>query len=308
MDIPSIQLRSGIRSQPDRLVLERQTMSAAERAGYSDGGGALEVTAESRQPPVAAPALFDLSGRAIVVTGGARGIGLQMAAGLAEMGADIAVCGRDGMRCEATAAQLEQLGVRAIGLRCDVSDSDEVDQMIGSVVSELGRLDGLVNNSGTSWGAPAEDHPLSGWLKVIQVNLTGAFLCARAAARVMLADNGGKIVNIASVAALRGAPPEIRQAAAYTASKGGLVALTRDLACAWGGRGINVNAIAPGWFPTTISQQVLDEKTEKILPTIPLGRLGGPQDLKGAVVFLSSAASDYVTGQTLVVDGGKTAW
>jgi gluconate 5-dehydrogenase len=257
---------------------------------------------------IAAPALFDLTGRAIVVTGGATGIGLQMATGLAEMGADVVLCGRDGERCEAAAATLGALGARAIGLRCDVSVPDEVDRMIEHVTQTFGRLDVLVNNAGTAWGAPAEEHSLEGWRKVIAVNLTGAFLCSQAAARFMLPQGGGKIVNVASVAGLRGADPEIKEAAAYTASKGGVLALTRDLACAWGRRGINVNAIAPGWFPSAISEHVLDSKADRILAGIPLGRLGGAHDLKGAAVFLSSSASDYVTGQTLVVDGGKTAW
>jgi gluconate 5-dehydrogenase len=263
---------------------------------------------EPSAAPVSAPELFDLCGRAIVVTGGATGIGLQMATGLAEMGADLVLCGRDGERCEAVAADLEGLGVRAVGLRCDVSDPDEVNGMVERAVEQLGRLDVLVNNSGTTWGAPAEDHPLAGWQKVLQVNLTGAFLCAQAAARVMLAQGGGKIVNVASVAGLRGASPEIRQAVGYAASKGGLLAMTRDLACAWGGRGINVNAIAPGWFPAAISDHVLTEKADRIVAGVPLGRLGGAHDLKGAVVFLSSRASDYVTGQVVVVDGGRTAW
>ncbi|MGH2944749.1 MAG: glucose 1-dehydrogenase [Solirubrobacteraceae bacterium] len=252
--------------------------------------------------------LFDLAGRVAIVTGGASGIGWQMAVGLAEMGADTVVCGRHADRCKEAAAELERLGVRALGLRCDVSDAGEVQLMVERTSAELGRIDVLVNNAGTSWGAPAEEHPLAGWAKVMAVNLTGAFLCSQAVARGMLDGPGGKIVNVASVAGLRGAPAAVRQAAAYSASKGGMLALTRDLACAWGPRGVNVNAIAPGWFPSGMSRDVLDGAADRIAASIPLGRLGGPHDLKGAVVFLSSRASDYITGQTLVVDGGRTAW
>lgn len=253
--------------------------------------------------------LFDLTGRVAIVTGAGSGIGTQMARALAEMGADLVLCARDAKRCEQAAAELSaSLGVRAVGLRCDVASPEEVRRMVASTRAELGRVDVLVNNSGTTWGASPEEHSLDGWQKVIGVNLTGAFLCAQEAGRVMLDQGSGKIVNIASVAGLRGAPPAVRQAAAYSASKGGLLALTRDLACSWGARGINVNAIAPGWFRTAIADEVLGREAERIAEGIPLGRVGGPHDLKGAVAFLSSRASDHVTGQTLVVDGGKTAW
>jgi NAD(P)-dependent dehydrogenase (short-subunit alcohol dehydrogenase family) len=257
--------------------------------------------------PVAASELFDLSGRVALVTGGATGIGWQMATALAEMGAAVALCGRSGDRCASAASELERQGTPSIGIGCDVSDPDAVQSMVDHVTAALGPLDVLVNNAGTAWGAPAERHPLDGWRKVIDVNLTGAFLCSRAAARGMLDRGAGKIVNVASVAGMRGALPGIRQAAAYSASKGGLIALTRDLAGAWGARGINVNAIAPGWFPSSMSKQVLADSERRIVESIPLGRVGGEHDLKGAAVFLSSAASDYVTGQVLVVDGGRTA-
>ena len=174
--------------------------------------------------------------------------------------------------------------------------------------AELGRVDVLVNNAGTSWGATPEDHPLEGWQKVIDVNLTGVFLCSQAAGRVMIDHGGGKIINIASVAALGGAPPELMNAVAYNASKGGVVAFTRDLATKWAQHGINVNAIAPGWFPSDMNRMLLDAQPDAYLEHIPLKRFGGPDDLKGAVVFLASRASDYVTGQTLVVDGGQSAW
>jgi NAD(P)-dependent dehydrogenase (short-subunit alcohol dehydrogenase family) len=252
--------------------------------------------------------LFDLSGKVAIVTGGGSGIGRQMAQGLAEQGANLVLCARKPERCEEAAAELEQLGVRAFGMRCDVRDPAEVDAVVSRTKDELGRIDILVNNAGTSWGAPAEDHPLDGWQKVIDVNLTGVFLCSQAAGRVMIEQQGGKIVNIASVAAFGGAPPELMNAVAYNASKGGVVSFTRDLAVKWARHGINVNAIAPGWFRTDMNEVLLDAQPDAYFEHIPLRRFGGPDDLKGVVVFLASGASDYVTGHTLIVDGGQSAW
>jgi NAD(P)-dependent dehydrogenase (short-subunit alcohol dehydrogenase family) len=253
--------------------------------------------------------LFDLSGKTAIVTGGGSGIGRQMATGLAEAGANVVLCARKPERCEEVAAELEQgLGIRAAGMRCDVRDPAEIQAVVDRAKADFGRVDILVNNAGTSWGAPAEDHPLEGWQKVIDVNLTGVFLFAQAAGRVMIEQGGGRIVNIASVAAFGGAPPELMNAVAYNASKAGVVGFTRDLATKWAQHGINVNAIAPGWFPSDMNKALLDTNPEPYLEHIPLRRFGGPDDLKGAVVFLSSPASNYVTGQTLIVDGGQSAW
>ncbi len=253
--------------------------------------------------------LFDLSGRVAVVTGGGSGLGRQLAEGLAELGADLVLCARKAERCEQVAGELsEALGVRALGLRCDVADPGEVGELVRRARSELGRIDVLVNNAGTTWGAAPEEMPLEGWQKVIDVNLTGAFLCAQAVGRALIEQgSGGKIVNIASVAGLHGAPAEVMNTIVYHASKGGLIAFTRDLAWKWAGHGINVNAIAPGWFPSDMSRHVLDRQDETFVRTIPLARYGGPDDLKGAVAYLASRASDYVTGQVLVVDGGQSA-
>ena len=253
--------------------------------------------------------LFDLSGRVAIVTGGGSGIGRQMATGLAEAGANLVLCARKPERCQEAAAQLErELGVRALGMRCDVRDPTEIQAVVDRTKAELGAVDILVNNAGTSWGAPAEDHPLEGWQKVIDVNLTGVFLFAQAAGRLMIDQGGGKIVNVASVAAFGGAPPELMNAVAYNASKGGVVSFTRDLATKWARHGINVNAVAPGWFPSDMNKALLDAQPDAYLEHIPLRRFGGPDDLKGAVVFLASRASDFVTGQIVVVDGGQSAW
>jgi NAD(P)-dependent dehydrogenase (short-subunit alcohol dehydrogenase family) len=247
---------------------------------------------------------FDLSGKVAIVTGGGSGIGRQMAQGLAEAGAELVLCARKVERCEEAAAQMP---TRAIAVKCDVTDVESVEAMVARTVDELGRVDILVNNAGTVWGAAPEDIPLKGWQKVVDVNLTGVFLCAQAAGRRMIArGEGGRIVNVASVAGLHGAPAEVVNALPYHATKGGVISLTRDLAWKWARHGINVNAIAPGWFPSDMANFVIESNPE-LARRIPLGRFGGPEDLKGVVVFLASRASDYVTGHTLVVDGGQSA-
>ena len=252
--------------------------------------------------------LFDLSGKTAIVTGGGTGIGRQMAQGLAEAGANLVLCARKAERCEQAASELEQLGVRAIGLGCDVRDPEQVQHVVTKAVEELGGVDVLVNNAGTVWGASPEEMPLEGWQKVIDVNLTGVFLFSQAAGRVMIERGGGVIVNIASVAGLQGGPPDVMNTIVYNASKGGVIAFTRDLACKWAQHGIRVNSIAPGWFPSDMSGYVLERHEERLKQHIPLGRFGGPHDLEGVVVFLASDASAYVTGHTLVVDGGESAW
>jgi gluconate 5-dehydrogenase len=252
--------------------------------------------------------LFDLSGKSAIVTGGAHGIGRDMAQALAEAGANVVLCARNAERCEQAASELAALGVEAFGMRCDVREPGEIQAVVDRTTEAFGRVDVLVNNAGTAWGAPPEETPLHGWQKVIDVNLTGVFLFAQAAGRVMIGGGrGGKIVNIASTAGLGGAPPEVMNAIPYNTSKGGVIAFTRDLACKWAGHGINVNAIAPGWFPSDMSRFVLD-RNPHLVDGIPLRRFGGPDDLKGAILFLASPASDYVTGHTLVLDGGQTAW
>jgi gluconate 5-dehydrogenase len=252
--------------------------------------------------------LFDIGGKVAIVTGGGSGLGRQMALALAEAGADVMLCARKVERCEGVAAEVEKLGRRALPLACDVRDPAQVEEAVRRTVDGLGRVDVLVNNAGTSWGAAPEDVPPEGWQKVMDVNLTGAFLFAQAAGRVMIEQgDGGKIVNVASVAAFRGAPQAAMNSIPYNASKGGLVALTIDLAVKWAPHRINVNAIAPGWFPTEMSGSTIEAGREAFLRRIPLGRFGGEDDLKGTVLFLASAASDYVTGTTIVVDGGQMA-
>jgi len=250
--------------------------------------------------------LFDLTGRVAIVTGGAAGLGLQMAEALAEMGANIVLCARKKDRCEQAAKDLAELGVKTLALECDVRNPASIREVVDRSAAEFGQIDILINNAGVSWGAPVEDMPLEAWNKVIETNLTGTFLFSQAAGKIMLRQRRGKIINVASVAGFRGAPPEL-PAIGYHASKGGVIAFTKDLACKWAGHNINVNAIAPGWFPTHMSEVVIERNKEAFLKRIPLGRFGSENDLKGAAVFLASDASDFITGHVLVVDGGQTA-
>jgi NAD(P)-dependent dehydrogenase (short-subunit alcohol dehydrogenase family) len=250
--------------------------------------------------------LFDLSDRVAIVTGGGVGLGRQMAEGLAEMGAHVVLCARKKERCEQAAEELKAYGVKSLALGCDVRNPAEIQQVVSATVSQFGRIDILINNAGASWGAPVEEMQLEHWNKVIETNLTGTFLFAQAVGKVMIPQRGGKIINIASMAGLHGAPPEF-QATGYHASKGGVITLTKDLACKWAMHNIHVNAIAPGWFPTNMSGVVIERNKEMLLKRIPLGRFGNEQDLKGAAVFLASAASEFVTGHVLVVDGGQSA-
>lgn len=249
--------------------------------------------------------LFDLTGRVAIITGGSIGLGRQMAEALAEAGANLVLCARKKERCEEAARDMEKLGVRALALSCDVKDQASVEQLIAATVSAFGRIDVLINNAGISWGAPTEKMTLAEWNKVIETNLTGTFLCAQAAGRIMLKQQSGKIINMASVSGLKGAPPEAVEAIAYHASKGGVISFTRDLAVKWARHNIQVNAIAPGWFPTHMSDKVIEHKRDYLLSHIPARRFGTDYDLKGAAVFLASDASSYVNGHVLVVDGGQ---
>ncbi len=250
--------------------------------------------------------LFDLTGRTAIVTGGSVGLGRQMAEALAEMGANLVFCARKKERCVQAAEELQTLGVKTLALACDVKNPADIHAVVASTLAAFGRIDILINNAGTSWGAPVEEMRLEHWNKVIETNLTGTFLFSQTVGKTMIAQRRGKIINIASVAGLGGAPPEF-QAIGYHASKGGVIIFTKDLACKWGIHNIQVNAIAPGWFPTDMSQVLIERNKDAFLSRIPLHRFGNDHDLKGAAVFLASDASDFVTGHVLVVDGGQSA-
>ena len=253
--------------------------------------------------------LFDLRGRVALVTGGGRGLGEQIAWGLAQAGASVALGSRKKEACEDVARELaESHGVRTLALRLDVTSEEEVRAALDETELAFGPVDILVNNAGTSWGAPAAEMPLEAWHKVMETNATGAFLCAREVGRRLIERAApGAILNIASVSGLKGSPPELLDAAGYSASKGAVIALTRDLAVKWARHGIRVNALAPGFFPTKMTAGVLAQAERQIARAVPLGRVGGDDELMGAALFLVSAAGGYVTGQVISVDGGMTA-
>jgi gluconate 5-dehydrogenase len=251
--------------------------------------------------------LFDLSGRTALVTGGSRGLGLAMAAALAEMGARVAITARKIDELSQAEQQLRADGHEVLTLQSDLSKTETVKPLVDGVVSALGPIDILVNNAGTSWGAPAEDYPLEAWRKVIDLNLTGTWeLTRQVAATCMIPRRYGRIINIASIAALRGSTGDFK-AVAYNASKGGLVALTKALAGEWGAHGIAVNAICPGFIPSKMSRAVLENIGEAVIEATPLHQLGTDDDMKGIVVFLAGAAARHITGQIFSVDGGMTA-
>jgi len=250
--------------------------------------------------------LLELGNKVAVVTGGSRGIGLQMAEALGEMGAKLALTARKQDELDAARADLEAAGCECLTFAGDIADPTVVPRLVEAVLARWGTIDILVNNAGCNWAAPAETYPDSGWRKVMALNIDAAFFLSREVARrAMIPRGSGKIVNIASIAALGGNPPEWEMAtAAYNASKGALVSLTRTLAAEWGRYNINVNAICPGFFASKMTAVTLDRIETMVVRRTPLNRLGGTEDLKGAVVFLASEASRHVTGQALVVDGG----
>jgi len=251
--------------------------------------------------------LFDMSGKVALVTGGSRGLGLEMALGCGEAGAAVAITARREKWLRTAEEEIRARGITCLALTCDVSRPEEVQATVAAVLERLGRIDALVNNAGISWGAPAETMPVEKWGEVLATNATGCFLMSQAAGREMIRAGGGSIINIASVAGLMGTAPEVLDAVGYAASKGAVISLTRDLAVKWARYGVRVNAVAPGFFETRMSEGVVKRAGHTIEQMTPLGRIGGPGELKGVVLFLVSAASSYITGQVLAVDGGMTA-
>lgn len=249
--------------------------------------------------------LLELGGRAALVTGGSRGLGLQLAEALGEMGARVAITARKKDELDAAVSHLKQQGVEGAAFVCDIGNRQAIPALVNAVIGKLGSVDILVNNAGATWGAPAEDHPLEAWDKLVSVNMTGAFLLSQALAkRCMIPARWGRIINVASVAGLMGQDPRFAPTAAYTATKHGVVGLTRQLAAEWGVHGITVNAICPGFFPSKMTKAVLATAGERIRELTPTRRLGNEEDLKGLAVLLASEASRHITGQAIAVDGG----
>jgi NAD(P)-dependent dehydrogenase (short-subunit alcohol dehydrogenase family) len=253
--------------------------------------------------------LFSLAGKTALVTGGSRGLGLQMAEALGEQGARIVLSARKQGELDEAVAHLAQRGIEASAIAVDLANEANVLPFVEEALRRLGQIDILVNNAGASWGAPAEDHPLDAWDKVMNLNVRSIFLVSQAVGKLsMIPRRYGRIVNIASIAGLAGNPPGTMQTLAYNTSKGAVVNFTRTLAGEWGRYGITVNSIAPGFFPSKMTKGLLATLGEETLAKdAPLNRLGDDEDLKGAVVLFASDAGKHITGQTLAVDGGVSA-
>ncbi len=251
--------------------------------------------------------LLDLEGKTAIVTGGSRGLGLQMAEALGEMGARVAITARKKDELDEAVAHLKKSGIDAVSYVCDLGKRDAIAPFADEILKRWKRVDILVNNAGATWGAPAEDHPLEAWDKLVNLNLTGAFVLTQLIGkRSMIPAKWGRIVNIASIAGLMGQDKRIVRTIAYNTTKGGLVNFTRALAAEWGEYGITVNAICPGFFPSRMTRATLGTTGELIREWTPTGRLGNDEDLKGLVVLLASEASRHITGQAIAVDGGAT--
>ncbi|MEH6865694.1 SDR family oxidoreductase [Priestia megaterium] len=251
--------------------------------------------------------LFDLTGKTAIITGGGRGLGEQMAEGLAEAGANIVLCSRKKEACQQVADRLATTGVKNLALACDISQPEDIKNVVHQTIEKFGRIDILINNSGATWGAPVEEMPLEAWQKVMNINVTGTFLMSQEAGKEMIKQKAGKIINIASIAGLGGTDPQYMDTIGYNTSKGAVITFTKDLAVKWGQHNIQVNAIAPGFFPTKMSGAIMEQGKDYFLSQTPLKRFGSEADLKGAAVFLASAASNYITGDILTVDGGVHA-
>jgi len=252
--------------------------------------------------------LFDLTGKVAIVTGGSRGLGKEMAIGLGEAGAKVAIAARHEEWLNPAYEEMKGMGIDCLALKCNVRELSEVTETVAETMNKWGRLDILVNNAGTSWMSPTETMPLKGWDAVMNTNVTGPFFFSQEAGKHMIKQKSGVIINIASVLGLLGISPEIGHFLPYHASKGALITMTRELAVEWAPYNIRVNAIAPFFFPSRLTKPVLDEHTDDLVQRIPMGRLGKEGELKGLALYLASEASSYITGQVICVDGGASAW
>jgi NAD(P)-dependent dehydrogenase (short-subunit alcohol dehydrogenase family) len=252
--------------------------------------------------------LFDLSGRKAIITGGSRGLGLQMAEALCEQGAEVLLTSRKAEELAVAVEHLKGLGHKASFIASDQGSPSSVTAFADQALAHLGACDILINNAGATWGAPAEDHPLEGWMKLINLNLTGVFLLTQALGKKsMIPRKYGRVVTVASIAGLRGNPMGTNKTIAYNTTKGGLVNFTRALAGEWGPYGITVNALAPGFFPSKMTKATLGTIEAQIIAATPTQKIGDDDDLKGAALLFCSEAGKHISGQILAVDGGMTA-
>lgn len=252
--------------------------------------------------------LFDLTGQVALVTGGSRGLGLQMAHALGEAGAKIMLSSRKAADLEEAAAELQAAGIDARWIAADCGKEEDIRRLAAETMERMGPIDILVNNAGATWGAPAEDHPVEAWDKVMNLNVRGYFILSQEVAKLSFIPRGkGRILNVASIAGLAGNPSEMKTIA-YNTSKGAVINFTRALAGEWGEHGITVNAICPGFFPSKMTYGLLEKLgADKMAAGAPLRRLGDNEDLKGLAVLFASDAGKHITGQWLAVDGGVSA-
>ena len=253
--------------------------------------------------------LFDLTGKTALVTGGSRGLGLQIAEALGEQGAQVVLSSRKQSDLDEAVAHLKQRGIEASAIAADLSQDAAVAPLVAETLKRLGHIDILVNNAGATWGAPAEDHPIEAWDKVMDLNIRSIFLLSQAVGKQsMIPRQYGRIVNVASIAGLFGNGPNTMQTIAYNTSKGAVVNFTRALAGEWGRYNITVNALAPGFFPSKMTKGVLEKLgKDEMARHAPLQRIGDDEDLKGAALLFASDAGKHITGQILAVDGGVSA-
>lgn len=251
--------------------------------------------------------LMDMSGRVAVITGGSRGLGLQMAEALGEMGAKVAITARKANEIDAAVKHLNGLGIEAAGWPCDIGNAELIPPVVDAILAKFGRIDVLVNNAGATWGAAAEEHPLAAWNKLLNVNMTGAFVMAQEVAKkAMIPAKYGRIIITASIAGLIASDARLAQTVAYQASKHGAIGLMRQLASEWGKYGITSNAICPGPFPSKMASGMIEAAGDFILSGTPNGRVGNEEDLKGLTVLLASDAGSHINGQAIAVDGGMS--
>ncbi|HEX4716256.1 MAG TPA: glucose 1-dehydrogenase [Ktedonobacteraceae bacterium] len=247
---------------------------------------------------------FDFKDEVVIVTGGSRGLGLEIAEAFGRAGASVVITARREQWLREAEKQLKEQGIAVLALTCDVADAASVEQAVQQTLATYGKIDILVNNAGLTWGAPAEDMPLERWRQVIDANLTGTFLMSQAVGKHMLERGKGALVNVASIAGLGGGQ---LNTVGYNASKAAVINLTRAFAIEWAARGIRVNAIAPAMFRTRMTEAILDRAEDFVANMMPMKRIGQPGEIGPVTLFLASEGASYITGQTIPVDGGRTA-
>lgn len=252
--------------------------------------------------------LFNLTGKVAIVTGGSRGLGKEMAMGLGEAGARVTITARREEWLTPAYEELKGLGIDCLAVKADIAKVEDVERLVAETLQRWGKIDILVNNAGVTWGTPAEDMSLDKWDVVMDTNARGTFICCQQIGKEMIKQGGGNIVNVASISGRLAVDPRFMQAIGYQASKAAVVIMTKQLAVEWAKHNIRVNAIAPFVYPTRMAQGMIQKKEKEIIEHVPMGRLGREGELKGVVLFLASEASSYITGQTINIDGGMSAW